>query len=91
MAEKEVTGTSEEDSNSPGIIITLDSKDRKIPYSLLGVTFDSSPEEILGAVQPLILEEEGINIKADDEFIFTVKKATNSGNVYIFPKSPAGM
>ena len=74
------------------LIVTLESQDRPYEFDALSITFDSEPEEILEAVQPVILEDTGFNIKEEDgTWLFTVKKAENSGNVYILPKSPAGI
>lgn len=74
------------------IIVTLESDEKHFPLSNFDVTIDSSPNEILDAVQPAVLEEFGINIKEDQgDYIFTVKKVESSGNIYIFPKSPAGL
>ena len=72
------------------IIVTLESEEKRFSFEELGVTFDSTPEEILDAVQEPVLEQFGTNIKEGDEFIFVVKKIESSGNVFIFPKSPAG-
>ncbi len=72
------------------VIVTVESQDRTYSFDQLSVNFDSSNEEILAAVQPIILEDTGVNISEDDENLYTVKKAENSGNIYVFPKSPAG-
>lgn len=72
------------------VIVTLESDEKSFEYDALGVTFDSTPEEILDAVQAPVLEEFGVNIKEGGESIFTVKKIDSSGNIYVFPKSPAG-
>jgi hypothetical protein len=70
------------------IIVTVESEDREYAYEDLSVTFESTPDEILEALKPIILEDTGVNILEDG--LYTVKKAENSGNIYIFPKSPAG-
>ena len=72
------------------IIVVVESKEKEFNYEELGVTFDSSSEEILKAVQPAILEATGINIEEDDESLYVVKKIEDSKNCFIFPKSPAG-
>jgi len=69
------------------IIITLESEEKSYEFSDLDVKYDSTPEEILAAVQPPVLEDYGINIESD----FVVKKMENTGNVKIFPKSVAGI
>jgi hypothetical protein len=73
------------------IIITLESQEKHYSFEDLGVTFESSNDEILKAVQPVILETTGVNISEDDDQLYTVKKIEESKNVYIFPKSPAGI
>lgn len=72
------------------IIVTLESEEKRFAYSDLGVSFDSTPEEILDAVQKPVLEEFGINLKEGDDYIFVVRKIESSKNTFCFPKSPAG-
>lgn len=73
------------------IIVTLASKELKYSYEQLGVTFDSSDSEILDALQPVVLEEEGFDIKEEqDEGAYTLKRVDQSKNIYLFPKSTAG-
>jgi len=71
------------------IIVTLENEEKVYSFDSLGVSFESSPEEILTAVQPVILEESGLNIKPDDIFIYTAKKIERTGNVLLFAKSTA--
>ncbi len=79
------------DEQQGKIIVTIESQERDFEFEDLSVTFDSTPQEILAAVQPVILEQTGVNILEDDDTLYTVKKMDNSGNVYVFPKSPAGI
>lgn len=79
----------EQIENRGQIIVTLESNEMNFDYDQLGVTFDSPADEILEAVQPAVLEETGINILEDE--LYTVRKAENSRNSYLFPKSPAGL
>lgn len=72
------------------IIVVVESEEKEFSYEELGVTFDSSSEEILKAVQPAILEATGVNIEEDEESLYYVKKIETSKNVYILPKSVAG-
>jgi len=73
------------------IIVTLESDEKHFSFADFSVTFDSTPDEILDAVSPAILEQFGVNIKEEQgDWIYTVKKVEASGNVYVFPKSPAG-
>ncbi len=74
------------------IIITLASQEKHYSYGRLSVSFDSTDEEILDAVQPVVLEETGINILEDrSEGNYTIKRVEESKNLYIFPKSVAGI
>ena len=71
------------------IIVTLENEERHYAYGTLGVTFDSTDQEILDAVAPVIEEDTGIDILEDS--LYTVKSVTASQNKYLFPKSPAGV
>lgn len=70
------------------IIITLESEEKHYAYATLGVTFESTDQEILDAVAPVVEEETGIDILGDG--LYTIKKVESSHNTYAFPKSPAG-
>lgn len=73
------------------IIITLDSDEKHFQFEDFNIDYNTPSDEILEAVYQPILEEFGVNIKEDQgDFVYTVKKVEKSGNVYIFPKSPAG-
>lgn len=73
------------------IIVTLSNREVEFDYDTLGVTFESSNQEIIDAVADSILESDGINIKEDSgEGIYTVKKVEDSKNAYLFPKAVAG-
>ena len=74
------------------IIITLQSDERHFQYDQLGLSFDSTDQEVLDAVAPVILEETGLNIKeeGDNGELYTVKSQEASQNKYLFPKSVAG-
>jgi len=73
------------------IIVTLESDEKHFPMSDFNLTLENTSDEILDAVSPAVLEEFGVNLKEDQgEYLFTVKKIEASGNIYIFPKSPAG-
>lgn len=73
------------------IVIILEDDEKEFSFEDLDVTFDSSPDEILEAVSKPVLEQFGVNIKEDDEFIYTVKKIDRLKSVRCFPKSPAGV
>lgn len=69
------------------IIVTLASDEKHYDYDRLSLGYDSSDEEIFSAVNPILEEEEGATLDADD---WTIKRVDNSQNIYIFPKSTAG-
>ena len=71
------------------IRVVVENEERVIQYEDVGVTFDSSSDEIIEAIAPGILEDTGVDINA--EGLYTVKKTEDSQNVYVFPKSPAGL
>lgn len=77
----------------PGeITVTLESEERKFPYDQLGVGYASSDQEILDALTPMLEEDVGINLS--DEHAngsWTIKRVDSSQNIYVFPKSTAGV
>jgi len=70
------------------LIITLESTEMTLNPRDLDIDFNSADDSILEAVSPLVEEATGMLSFDDDHWI--VKKVTNSQNIYIFPKSPAG-
>lgn len=73
------------------IIVTLESTERHLQYDALGVSYNSSDEEIMNAISPLILEEFGINLQEEgEEGLYTLKRVESSKNIFCFPKSTAG-
>ena len=73
------------------IIITLANVEKRYPYEKLSVSFESSDSQILDALAPVLLEEEGFNIKEEQsEGYYTIKRVQDSKNIYVFPKSTAG-
>jgi hypothetical protein len=71
--------------------ILLENTEQPVDAKQLGVTIDSTPEEILKAVQPYALEQFGVNIQGDgDQFIYTVRKSVEKETIFIVPKTTAG-
>lgn len=71
--------------------VTLDGRDIPIEMARLGLTMDSSERDIIAAVKPIIREEQGADL--DDEYgevAYAVRKALNSGVIYVYPKPVAG-
>ena len=74
------------------IIITLESTDKSYDFEPLSVSFESTDEEIIEALSPILEEEEGFNLKEEyEDGNYTIKRADNSKNLYIFTKSTAGV
>jgi len=74
------------------IIITLESEERHYQYDTLGVSFDSTNEEIIAAISPMLREDVGIEMQEEySEGNWALKKVESSQNTYIFPKSTAGI
>jgi hypothetical protein len=73
------------------IIVVLNSTEKHFPYADFSVTFDSTDKEILDAIAPRLLEEEGFDIREQqEEGLYTIKSVEESQSKYIFPKSTAG-
>jgi hypothetical protein len=68
------------------IIVTLDGEDKVVDTQSIGLTFESSESEIMGALSPMIQEEFGKDISE----YYKVQKSTNSRNIHIIPNSVAG-
>ena len=74
------------------IIVTLTSTEKHVNYDDLSVGFDSTDQQILDALQPVLLEEDGFDLKEEqDEGMYTIKRVDSSKNIYVFPKSTAGV
>lgn len=79
-------------TQAPGqITVTLASTEKHYTFEQLSVGFDSTDQEILDALAPVLLEDEGFNIKEDQgDGYYTIKRVQDSQNIYVFPKSTAG-
>lgn len=81
-----------EEEKRKKLIFTVKGNDQEFDFEQLGITFDSSENEILNSVQGII-GEANMSIQDDDqenEFIFTVRKSVNTETIYVYPKDPAG-
>jgi len=77
----------DEPTSAGEVRLTLDGRDVVLNQEQLGVTMQSTPAEILAAVQGVIAEN--LN-DADGDVSFAVRKAMNSGVLYVYPKTVAG-
>lgn len=83
----EQNDTPEIEEQTGMVRITLEG--REIPHTQeqLGVTMDSTEDEILAAVRNIVAE----NIVDDSgEFSYTVRKAFNTKTIFVYPKPVAG-
>ncbi len=73
------------------IIVTLASTEKHYPFDRLSVDFNTPDDELLAALEPVLLEEEGFNIHDNyEDGRFTIKRVEDSQNIFVFPKSTAG-
>jgi len=73
------------------IIISAAGDDLIVPYEDYGLDFDSSNEEILNALQPMIQETLNVNLRDDrGDWLYKTRKATESRNIHLIPNSTAG-
>ena len=68
------------------IFVTIDGQDWQEDLDALGLDFDSSEQELMERIAPIIQEEFGRDITEH----YKVRKAVNSENVFIIPNSTAG-
>lgn len=78
---------------NPGeITITLESEERKFGYEAMGIGYNSSDQEIIDALSPMIEEDVGLDLASEfSNGNWTLKRIDSSQNIYVFPKSTAGM
>lgn len=74
------------------IVITMDGRDIVLPLDSLSISMESTDSQILDAIRPVMREREGFDI-ADTrgEFSYSVRKASNSNTIYVYPKPVAGI
>ena len=71
--------------------ILLENEEKRYDAAQYGLNMDSSSDDILNAVQSIILEETGVNIKDEDgNFIYGVTKSTDKETIFVDPKTVAG-
>ena len=74
------------------VMLTAGGQDYIYEFEQLGINFDSSERDILRAVDGIVREINMSLVDDEDEneYIFTVKKSTNTRVVHIYPKDGAG-
>jgi hypothetical protein len=68
------------------LFVTIEGQDWQRSLEELNLTFDSSEQEIMDAIVPLIQEEFNTDIRD----LYKIRKATNNQNIFIIPNSTAG-
>lgn len=91
MPDEQVNENEVIEVESGDVVITLEGRDIRIPQVNLGINLNTSKAEIVSAVRAIIREDEGVDI-ADEtgEVSYEVRKAGNSGDIYVYPKPVAG-
>lgn len=74
------------------VIVTLEGRELDpIPMESIGITIDSTNRQILDAVRGSVLEMTGVDLRDEqEEYAFAVRKALNTGRIFIYPKPVAG-
>lgn len=68
-----------------------DPRDEIFSLEELSLSFDDDTTKILNAIQPMVLEKFGVNIKdEDDSWLYKVVKSPDNNNIHIIPNSTAG-
>lgn len=85
------TDTTETTDMKNEVVVTIEGRDTHIPMESLSLNILSQEREILAAVRPT-LTEMGLADIADEDgrMTYTVRKAMNSGTIYVYPKPVAG-
>ena len=72
------------------VIVTVEGDDTILDYDLLGLNFDSSEQEVLEALRPVVRERHGVDLNDGNGWLFKTRKATSSQNIYVIPNAIAG-
>lgn len=67
--------------------VTVNQQDTDLTFEQLGVTIEATDNEILSAVRGVLSEQ---IVDQNGEFTFAVRRATNTGMVYVYPKPGFG-
>jgi len=71
--------------------VTIEGRDEVFPMDNLGLNINSSDREIMDAVRPTLREQRGIDLNDEEgEVAFAIRRAMNSGTIYVYPKPVAG-
>ena len=73
------------------IFLVIEGDEYQATLETLGLTFDSSEDEILTTIRPIIQEVFNIDIMRNGGWLYKTRKATNTQNIHIIPNSTAGV
>jgi len=73
------------------LIVPIQRQDYQRDLSDLGLSFDSTDEEILETIRPVLVEVFDKDIKDDRTgWIYKIHRAEDRHNIYVIPNSEAG-
>jgi hypothetical protein len=76
-----------DDSVKNKLFITIEGEEIQLNYLNLDLTFQSTEQEIMNKVVPIVQEQKGVNISDT----YKVRKAVTNENIFIYPNSTAGI
>ncbi len=79
------------ETSSNTLFMVLEGQDYQVKLDRLGLSFDSSENEILTQIRPMIQEIYNVDIQRNGNWLYKVRKATNSQNIHVIPNSTAGI
>ncbi len=73
------------------VVVTIGQQDIKFTQEQLGVNMDAQDNQILDAVRGMVAEElRGGLQDQEGDYTFAVRRALNSGTIYVYPKPGFG-
>ena len=79
------------ETSSNTLFMVLEGQDYQVKLDRLGLSFDSSENEILTRIRPMVQEIYNVDIQRNGNWLYKVRKATNSQNIHVIPNSTAGI
>jgi hypothetical protein len=75
------------DSIKNKLFVVIEGEEIQFDYRTLGLTFESSEEEIMNKIVPIVQEDKGVDITDT----YKVRKSITNENIFIYPNSVAGV
>jgi hypothetical protein len=73
------------------IVVSVAGEDEFLDYERFSLTFDSTEQDVLNAIRPLILEKYNQDIQSHDgSWLYKTRKAVTNRNIHVIPNSTAG-